>query len=246
MEAKLFDMYDMFVQKWSNVYSTFQPSTLLWKVVRTAVEHYYRVAPEKLGGFQGALDADICKSLTSVSSGHWMMSEENILQCQVIIGKYVDGLALLLIYTLAFVFIPLFIWYPPPIISGGFVLLMQYFNILLSPQKQLQQQQEKQQQQQGKQQQRTEEAKQKTAAQAAKTKLYNKRNEEIARVFESMIKTMNGNGASSSLVPFVAQVNIINSNYAANLLNIPNIHLLSLPAVSSLSLLTDEETNFIS
>ena len=45
---------------------------MFWKPLRDLISYYYLNAPLRLGGWEGSEHMDICASLTSLPSSHWI------------------------------------------------------------------------------------------------------------------------------------------------------------------------------
>lgn len=92
------------------------------------VRYYFLNAPLRLGGWEGADFADICASLTSIPSSHWMGNDIRRLDCEARITRAVASWTAAVICGLVVMFVTLMVWNFPTLLLQAGVFFVSLFS----------------------------------------------------------------------------------------------------------------------
>ena len=95
---------------------------MLWKPLRDLISYYYLNAPLRLGGWEGSEHMDICASLTSLPSSHWI-GDIRRLECEQRINRAVDSWTTALLFAILTLVVTSTLWNFPSLLYRTWVFL---------------------------------------------------------------------------------------------------------------------------
>jgi hypothetical protein len=96
---------------------------MLWKPLRDLISYYYLNAPLRLGGWEGSEHMDICASLTSLPSSHWI-GDIRRLECEQRINRAVDSWTTALLFAILTLVVTSTLWNFPTLLYRAWVFLI--------------------------------------------------------------------------------------------------------------------------
>ena len=99
----------------------------MFTMLRGLVSYYYLNAPLRLGGWEGSELEDICASLASLPSSHWIEDIHRI-ECEIRIARAVDSWTSALLFAGLTLLVTPILWNFPNLIHQILVFWYTYIN----------------------------------------------------------------------------------------------------------------------